>query len=394
MKTILLASIITFFAITCANNNRNGIPAKYFPLLDNALARAGANRHALEQAIEQASAIEREGVAFLIAYMPESDLTSMSTTDLLINVQLAYTARDRFSWARSVPDSIFLNDILPYASLNERRENWRVDFYQRFAPLVEQCTTLREAILAINRNIRNELKVDYNIRRRKPDQSPSESIEQGMASCSGLSILLTDAFRSVGIPSRIAGTARWHDNRGNHTWCEVWLDGKWHFTEYYPDSLDRAWFLPDAGHATPGDCDRAIWASSFQPTGHFFPLVWNRSINHVPAVDVSQRYIDIYQQLLLRCATDGNHVTLRIRAFKNLASTGASDDRLQLNVDVFRGNDQVGGGSTAGPTRDMNDVLEFLVEKNAVYTLKYWLPDGSSGEKNVTITSTPIDVTL
>ena len=113
MKTILLASIITLFAITCANNNRNGIPAKYFPLLDNALARAGANRHALEQAIEQASAIEREGVAFLIAYMPESDLTSMSTTDLLINVKLAYTARERFSWARSVPDSIFLNDISP-----------------------------------------------------------------------------------------------------------------------------------------------------------------------------------------------------------------------------------------------------------------------------------------
>ena len=58
-------------------------------------------------------------------------------------------------------------------------------------------------------------------------------MRQGMASCTGLSILLVDALRSVGIPARFAGTASWHDDRGNHSWTEVRLDDGWHFTEFY-----------------------------------------------------------------------------------------------------------------------------------------------------------------
>lgn len=203
----------------------SGSAGKYHALLDKALETSGTNQPELAKALESATPEMKEGVAFLISYMPERDLKTMKGDDLLSNVKLAYEARNRFAWAKSVPDSIFLNDVLPYASLNEERDQWRADFYKRFAPYVENCKTLEEAIKAVNKNIRDEVKVDYNTAREKPDQNPSESIRQGMASCSGLSILLTDALRSVGIPSRIAGTANWHDNRGNHNWCEVWLDG-------------------------------------------------------------------------------------------------------------------------------------------------------------------------
>jgi hypothetical protein len=379
--------------LACACGGKfEGIPGKYHALLDSALARAGANRGELEKALANAKGAEKEGVAFLVSYMPARDLVSMSGEDLLLNTRLAYAARERFAWAGNVPDSIFLNEVLPYASLNEKRENWREDFYRRFAPRVEGCATLEEAIRAVNKHAREELGVDYNTRRRKPDQSPSESIEQGMASCSGLSILLTDAFRSVGVPSRVAGTASWHDDRGNHTWCEVWLDGRWYFTEYYPDDLDRAWFLADAGRARPGDREYAVWASSFKPTGRSFPLVWDRSIDYVPAVDVSSRYIKVYREVATRQESDGNHVALRVRAFgDNSRDPGA---RVQVNVDVFRGTEQVGGGSTAGPTRDANDALQFLVEKNATYTLKYWLPDGTGKEMTVAVKESPADVTL
>jgi hypothetical protein len=392
MRTIIVFLFILSGA--CTVEKYSGIPEKYHVLLDSALVKAGANRAELERALASTPVSEKEGMAFLLSYMPKRDLTSMSSDDLLLNLQLAYTARNRFAWAGSVPDSIFLNDVLPYAILNETRENWRGDFYRRFSPYVESCTTLEEAIKAVNSHIRDEVKVDYNTRRRKPDQSPSESIEQGMASCSGLSILLTDAFRSVGIPSRVAGTANWHDNRGNHTWCEVWLDGKWYFTEYYPDELDRAWFLADAGRAKPGNRDYAVWASSFKPTGNAFPLVWDYSIDYVPAIDVSRRYVDLYREIFTQRETDGNHVTLRVRAFKDKRYTNRSGDRLKVNVDIFRGTEQVGGGSTAGPTQDMNDVLEFLVEKNKEYTLKYWLPDGTGKEVIVSLGESPVEVVL
>ena len=119
-----------------------GVPEKYHALLDKALETSGTNQPELAKAVESATPEMKEGVAFLISYMPERDLKTMKGDDLLSNVKLAYEARNRFAWAKSVPDSIFLNDVLPYASLNEERDQWRADFYKRFAPYVENCKTL------------------------------------------------------------------------------------------------------------------------------------------------------------------------------------------------------------------------------------------------------------
>lgn len=389
---IIVFFVACWMAVSC--NKYSGVPEQYHVLLDTALLKAGSNRAELAKALKSVREDRKEGVAFLIAYMPRRDLVSMRADQLVKNVNLAYDARARFLWAQRVPDSIFLNDVLPYASLNEERDNWREDFYKRFAPYVENCSSLEEAILAVNRSIRDEVGVDYNTKREKPDQCPSESIRQGMASCSGLSILLVDALRSVGIPARVAGTANWHDNRGNHNWCEVWLDGEWYFTEYYPNKLNRSWFLADAGKADPNDREHAIWASSFKSTGESFPLVWDESIDYVPAINVTSRYLAIYKAMADEQMADGNHVKMRVRMFKDARHTSHSDDRIATNVDVFCGADQIGGGRTAGPTQDMNDVLEFIVEKDKEYTLKYWDETGKAYEKQVKVKHKSLDVDI
>ena len=72
-----------------------------------------------------------------------------------------------------------------------------------------------------------------------------------MASCTGLSILLIDACRAVGVPARFVGTPLWSDGSGNHSWVEVWDDG-WHFTgaaEPTGDALNKAWFTGRAAQA-------------------------------------------------------------------------------------------------------------------------------------------------
>ena len=94
-----------------------GVPEKYHVLLDAAMVKAGENKAELEKALNAAPAEMKEGMAFLIAYMPERDLTSLTGDFLLNNVKLAYEARERFAWAKAVPDSIFFNDVLPYANL-------------------------------------------------------------------------------------------------------------------------------------------------------------------------------------------------------------------------------------------------------------------------------------
>ena len=232
MKIKSLIVLLALGLSACTGGKYAGVPKQYNELISQTMQTAGSNAKELKKALKQAPTTQREGMAFLISYMPERDAKSLTADFLLENVAYAYKARNEFPWAKEVPNDIFLNDVVAYVNLNEKRENWRKDFYERFKKYVVNCKTMREAIDSVNKNVRDELLVDYNTKREKPDQAPYESMRQHMASCSGLSILLTDAFRAVGIPSRVAGTPAWYDDRGNHNWNEVWIDGKWRFTEY------------------------------------------------------------------------------------------------------------------------------------------------------------------
>lgn len=384
IKSVLV--LLAFGLSACSSGRYAGVPKEYHALIDRTIVTAGDNAKELKKALKEVPHNEREGMAFLISYMPERDAKSLSADFLLENVQYAYKARAEFPWAKEVPDSVFLNDVVAYANLNENRESWRKDFYERFKKYVAPCKTMREAIDSVNRNVRDELLVDYNTKREKPDQAPYESMRQHMASCSGLSILLTDAFRAVGIPSRVAGTPAWHDDRGNHNWNEVWIDGQWRFTEYYPsDDLDQSWFLTDAGKAIKEDVRKAIYAASFKPTGCYFPLVWDEDIRYVHAENVTDRYTSLYRAQLSAMPADVSHVALRVMVFKDKDHAEASGDRVATNLDVFKGDKQLYGGRSTGATQDMNDVLTFNVEKNQQYIIKYMNGKGEMQTQTVDV---------
>src|SRR3954470_21161468 len=89
------------------------------------LSRAGANRGELLEALRRVPARQRDGMAFLIANMPERDLRSLSAAFLLGEVDLAYHARPEAPWGGQVPDDVFLKDVLPSANLDEPRRPWR-----------------------------------------------------------------------------------------------------------------------------------------------------------------------------------------------------------------------------------------------------------------------------
>jgi hypothetical protein len=261
-------------------------------MLETALTQAKANRKELEKALEGVSAEERIGMRFLIENMPESDLKNLTADYLISNVKLAYRARTETPWGKTIPEERFLNDVLPYANVDEKRENWRKDFFEMCLPLVKDCKTASEAAQKLNVELFDKLKVKYSTQRKAPNQAPQESIEQGKASCTGLSIILSDACRSVGIPARLVGTPLWANKRGNHTWVEIW-DGEWFFTgacEADKNGLNRGWFVGDAAQAQKDSLEHAIYASSFKKSKTYFPLVWARNNQTVPAENVTDRY--------------------------------------------------------------------------------------------------------
>ena len=386
IKRLIVLMVLGVSLSALAGGKYSGVPKKYHALIDQTLTVAGDNAKELQKALKSVSKEQKEGMAFLISYMPERDAKTLTADFLKEHVQYAYKAKAEFPWAKEVPNDIFLNDIVAYVNLNENRESWRKDFYERFRKYVANCKTMREAIDSVNKNIRDEVVVDYNTKREKADQAPYESMRLHMASCSGLSILLTDAFRAVGIPSRVAGTPNWYDERGNHNWSEVWVDGDWHFTEYYPsEDLDKSWFMADAGKAIKEDVMKAIYAASFKPADTYFPLVWDWNIHYVHAVNVTDRYTSLYRAQLSAVPADDHHVDLRVMVFKDKDHAEASGDRVATNLDVFSGDKQLFGGRSTGATQDMNDVLTFKVEKNKSYTIKYMNAKGALQTQEVTV---------
>jgi len=298
---------------------------------------------------------------FLRANRPARD-ADLDLTVLEHNLDVAFHAREEFPWARAVPEAMFLNDVLPYAVLDETREDWRPAMYQRCREIVRGCDTAADAIQALNRDVFNLVNVHYNTDRERPNQSPAESIAQGKASCTGLSILLVDACRSVGIPARVAGVASWHDKRGNHTWVEAWDGSAWRFAgadEYDANGLDRGWFTADAAQAVPGDETFGVWASSWRHTGHAFPLVWNPNARDVPGVDITARYLP-------KAARDDNtsNAVRHLRAWDG-------PERLAAAVRVI---DQSGTCiaevTTHAGTSDLNDMPAVSLEPGARYTLE------------------------
>lgn len=267
------------------------LPAEARSVVAEQLTRAGENAQALRDAIVEAPVDHREAVAFLVANMPEGDLKALGKDYLLSNVRYAYLAREATPWGPKIPLELFFEDVLPYASVNERRDDWRKDFFDRFLPIAKESPTPGEAVKRLNVEVFKTFNVAYHATRRpKPDQSPYESIKAGYASCTGLSILLIDAARAVGIPARMVGTPRWTDNSGNHSWVEVW-DREWSFVgACEPSKLNEGWFIGQASKADESKPEHRIYATSFKAADTYFPMVWKRAARDVPAEDVTRRY--------------------------------------------------------------------------------------------------------
>lgn len=267
------------------------VPTEYRHKLVQQLSLAEENQDRLMDAIQRADPDHRAALAFLIVNMPERDLRALDSAFLLSNLEYAYKARNATEWARNIPEELFFNHVLPYANVNERRDDWRRDFHDRFMPVVRDCKTPGEAMERLNVEAFKQLNVRYHARKRpKPDQSPYESVEANYASCTGLSILLVDACRAVGVPARVVGIPRWTDNSGNHTWVEVW-DRQWNYIgACEPAPLNRAWFAGNASRADESDPRHRIYAASWQDREQHFPLVWARDNREVPADDVTRFY--------------------------------------------------------------------------------------------------------
>ena len=328
-------------------------------LASAALVVAAATDDFISAAKAKHGAFGEKAASFLVENMPAGDRKALGAGFLTEDLDLALKARETFPWAKGVPEVIFLNDVLPYAVFDEPRDPWRAEFFEKAAPLVKDAKTITEAAQALNKEFFKLINTHYDTGRKRTNQSPKESMEQGKATCTGLAILLVDACRAVGIPARAVGTPMWTNGRGNHTWVEIW-DGDWHFTgadEYDAAGLDRGWFTGDAAKADGTKPANAIYATSWKRGGLSFPMIWAEKDTSVAAVDVTARYTGKPSAIA--------KPTLGIRFFDG-------KDRLAVKGSLTT---EAGQGladfETKAGTADLNDMPRVEVEPGTHYRLRF-----------------------
>ncbi|MBK7107030.1 MAG: transglutaminase domain-containing protein [Ignavibacteriae bacterium] len=320
------------------------------------LKTAGENSNQIKTSIENCPSENKEGLHFLLQNMPDRDLRNLTSDFLLTNLNYSYKVLDSVKWGNKIPKEIFLNYVLPYSNLHERRDNWRKDFFIKFFPLVKNLNSTSEAVLKLNKEIWDMVNVHYSTKRPKADQSPYESIDAGIASCTGLSILLIDVCRAVGIPARFVGIPLWKDHSGNHSWIEIWDNG-WHFIGAAEESpLNQTWFGERAALSDDTNWKYSIYASSFKKTNVIFPPLFDSTATYV--------YADIVTNFYNKKLLEDGKINLAIRLFDK-----KNGNRIEGKITVKKNNLVIVDGTTKDEKHDFNDYLIVKLEPKFEYEI-------------------------
>ena len=83
---------------------------------DSQFRMARNNVDQIKKAITETPKDQLEGMTWLVTNMQEEDLRTLSADFLLTNCKMAYDVWENNQWGKKIPEDIFLNFLLPYAS--------------------------------------------------------------------------------------------------------------------------------------------------------------------------------------------------------------------------------------------------------------------------------------
>lgn len=206
MRTLKLIPLIVILLIaSCSTSKNKGlitdknyldqVHQEFLKQREIAAGRDSVLFSVFNQPLTQA---EKEGLEFLYAYMPLSDLSMKDGNYYLAQVKSALEARSFFNWGKSVPEDIFLHFVLPYRVNNEYTDTARQVFLAELKTRIKDMP-MAEAALEVNHWCHE--KVIYkgtDIR----TSGPLTTVRTAFGRCGEESTFTVAAMRSVGIPAR------------------------------------------------------------------------------------------------------------------------------------------------------------------------------------------------
>lgn len=251
-----------------AGDTASGDPGAPRRSMATALRLAGDRAPALRRAPASAPAAHRPALRFLIRNMPERDLLRVDTAFLRRHVAAAHATRGRYRFQEVVPEDVFVRYVVPYSQMGEAPEEWRGYLHDELERFVRAAETPEEAIYALKYEALDHLGVRYTDRYLlRSILAPRETVEWGYYNCYNGSIVLADALRAFGIPSRIVTIPEWVGMAAGHAWVEAHVHGAWRSIGVADLSrLDDSWFHERAARTDSGLPKHRIYAASFERT--------------------------------------------------------------------------------------------------------------------------------
>jgi len=226
-----------------------------------------------------------------------------------INISLA--TKQNKPWAHNVPEDIYNEYVVPYAHVNEARNNWRPLLTRAVDKIFEtnpqaSFSSIPDIVKLINSNLWETGVLGNNVTFKSSQTpliyDPMSAIVFGYASCTGVSILFADALRAAGIPARIAGTPAWNGDpaNGNHNWVEVYNyeTEAWHFIEAAPagggETLENPcdkWFCTKERMDNGTQMFSSRW--QFDSSNTVYPMAWDMGNREVPGVNRTDYYYSV-----------------------------------------------------------------------------------------------------
>ena len=205
MKRIVLLAIGVLLLASCQSDPHFITDKKYRAEVHADFETRMTEFPMLQQQFDTLSAMEREAMEFLYAYMPLSDLADYEPSFYLQQVRYAFKAREEMPWGTDIPEDVFRHFVLVYRVNNENLDTARMVFYRELKDRVKGMT-MEEAALEVNHWCHEHVAYRASDSRTS---APLATMRTSLGRCGEESTFTVTALRAVGIPARQCYTPRW-----------------------------------------------------------------------------------------------------------------------------------------------------------------------------------------
>ncbi|MCY4778314.1 transglutaminase-like domain-containing protein [Sphingobacterium sp. UT-1RO-CII-1] len=153
---------------------------------------------------------------------PYQDKDLITAAEIAQEIKHALQLRRRYTWAKKVPEDLYINYVMPYKIDHEIPHNWRTFFYQKQQKMLDSLektsdNTVENAAQLIADNIYSWYYYDEGHIPRSQYPTLSEILFSDKGDCFRISRLFVYAMRAAGIPATIDNVPYWGSKNGSHS---------------------------------------------------------------------------------------------------------------------------------------------------------------------------------